>query len=240
MNASAGSALRRAMLDAIAVVAPTTCSGCGVNDRALCDRCSAVLLPVDIQQHPVSGQADRVPLRVYSALRYAGVARQVLVAVKETGRTDAASGLAPALLASVDAALRDTSTVVCARGRPEPVIELATVPSSRAAFRRRGYHPVRLVLGCAGLRSTRVLVAARQTIDQSALGIAARQQNRAGSLRARRSARGRAFLVVDDILTTGATIAEARRALEAAGATVVGAAVIAHTRRRLPAGIQVG
>jgi predicted amidophosphoribosyltransferase len=82
------------------------------------------------------------------------------------------------------------------------------------------------------LRSERVLRPVRRTVDQASLGVAQRAVNRAGSLRAAPSAAGRTYLLVDDILTTGATIREAARALRAAGARVVGAAVVARTERR--------
>lgn len=228
--------LRGAALDALAVFAPTTCSGCGLDDRALCEPCAAALQP----ELTTAAVGDERSLVVHCGLRYQGVARRVLLAVKESGRTDATPALAPAARAAVAAALRTCAragagstadrhpAAMVLRGR----VELATIPSTRAAFRVRGYHPTELVLAHAGLRASHPLRAARQTLDQAALGIDARSANRDGSLRARRTLSGRIFILVDDILTTGATLREARRAIEAADGVVLAAAVLANTERR--------
>jgi predicted amidophosphoribosyltransferase len=212
--------LRESWLDAVAVVFPTECSGCGAPDRALCGDCRAALAP---RPAPV----DLPELRVWSALDYASVTRSVLVAFKDGGRTDAAPVLARALRAAMESALDD------ARDRSDGRdVRIATVPSARAAFRRRGYRPVEVLLGRCGLRSERVLRPSRRTVDQAALGAAQRAVNRAGSLRAEPRSAGRTYLLVDDILTTGSTLREASRALRRAGARVAGAAVVARTERR--------
>lgn len=199
----------------MAVLAPTECSGCGKPDRALCRTCRSALEPEPVR-------VDLPELRVWASLDYRSSSRAVLVAFKDGGRTDAAPALAAALKAAIAVALTDAAT----HG-----VRIATVPSTRAAFRRRGYRPVELLLARAGLRSERVLLAVRRTADQASLGAGQRALNRAGSLRAVPRAAGRTYLIVDDILTTGSTIREAARALRMAGAEVVCAAVVARTER---------
>jgi len=211
-----------ALLDALAVLLPVECSGCGAPDRAVCDSCLAELTPeVRRVRLRVDGGED---ITVSAAAEYEGVVRRVLPAFKDSGRTDAAGALARMLRAAVVDAL-----AAQARRR----VHLVTVPSARAAFRARGYRPVPLLARRAGLHLERALRPVRQTADQAGLGATGRSANRAGSLRARSALAGTGWLIVDDVLTTGATLAEAARALRAAGGAVVGAAVIARTPRRL-------
>lgn len=210
--------IRHALLDAWAVVLPAECSGCGAPDRAICDACRAALLPA-------VHESERGGVPVWSALDYSGVVRRVLGAYKDGGRTDAAAALAGPLGLAVAAAL------TAPQGVGPGGVHLVTIPSSRRAWRARGFHPVDLLLARAGLASAGVLRQAGDAADQVGLGREARGVNRAGSLRAREPLDGFRCVVVDDILTTGATILEARRAVLAAGGEVVGLATLAETRR---------
>jgi predicted amidophosphoribosyltransferase len=71
-------------------------------------------------------------------------------------------------------------------------------------------------------------------LDQAGLDAGERRANLQGALRSRRRLDGVDVVVVDDVVTTGATLAEAARALTAAGARIRGASVVAATPRRAP------
>jgi ComF family protein len=208
--------VRDALLDALALLLPVECSGCGSADRSLCSECRAALVPDPTPRLTAGG----VP--VVTALRYEGPVRRVILALKEQGRTDAATALSVPLADAIGRATSDRA------------VELTPVPTSRAAYRRRGYDPVLLLMRRAGLRPARVLEPARRTSRQKLLSAAERSENLAGAFRARRPLAGRRFLVIDDILTTGATIDEAARAITAAGGEVLGGATVAFTPRLLP------
>lgn len=191
---------------------PVECAGCGIRDRMLCGACRAALVP-----DPVVTSAGG--LDVVAGSSYGGVVQQVLLALKD-GRTPTASALAPVLAAAL------------ARAAPGDDVELAPVPSTRGAWRRRGFDPVLLVLSRTGWRPSRVLRPARAHRVQKGLDRHERQQNLLGVHRARGPLVGRRFLLVDDVVTTGATLTEAARAIREAGGEVVGAVAIAATPRR--------
>jgi len=219
-------ALLDALLDAWALLLPVDCAGCGAPDRAVCAACRALFAPRP-STHPLP---DGTP--VVSALDYAGEVRAAVLALKEKGRTDVARRLAAPLAAAIaEAARAGPDAGAAAAARP---VELLAVPTSRAAYRRRGYDPVALLVRRAGLRGAAELVVTRRSAQQKKLGVAARASNREGSLRARRPLDGRRFVLVDDVLTSGATLAEAARAVRAAGGHVVSAATLAYTPRLVP------
>ncbi|QEO08581.1 ComF family protein [Protaetiibacter larvae] len=204
--------VREALLDAWALVLPVTCAGCDAPDRALCASCRARLAP-----HPVRLTAPG-GLQVVAGAPYRDTVQRVVLAVKD-GRTPLAGELALLLRAALRAAAADAAVEPC------------PVPSSRAALRGRGFDPVLLVLARAGVRPARVLRTARPHRTQKGLGRVERGANLRGVHRARRRLDGRRFILVDDVVTTGATLAEAARAIREAGGEVVGAVVIAATPR---------
>ena len=199
--------VRAACAQALALAFPVACAGCGALDVALCDTCRGMLRP------QVTTRALADGLTVRSGLPFDGVPARVLRALKEEGRTSLARALGPALAAAL--------------GERRGVV--VPVPTSRAAMRRRGYRVAELLARRAGARPLRVLRVARATADQRGLSRTARSDNVAGSMRATRRLDGLEIIVVDDVVTTGATLVEAARALRDAGAHVRGAVTVAAT-----------
>lgn len=241
--------IRDSLLDAAAVLLPVRCSGCGSPDRAVCADCARAMRP-----RQIAPDAFDPPL--LAALDYDGVARRILLAFKDGGRTDAAPVLAGALRAAIVAALplrrpdappghlrpdappahlRPDGPLAHLRPDAPPGLVPVVIPSTRAAFRRRGYHPTAMLLRRSRILSPplwRALRLTRQTRDQVGLTAGQRAGNREGSLVASPRLRGRDCLIVDDIVTTGSTVREAARAVAAAGGRVVAAVAVARTPLR--------
>jgi predicted amidophosphoribosyltransferase len=214
------------LADLLDLVLPRDCEGCGAPGRTLCALCTRALC-VPRHHRPDPAPPGLPPL--VAAASYDGVARAALLAHKERGRLGLVRPLGAAL-----------AVAVLVLDPPRGVV-LVPVPSCAQAVRERGHdHARRLAAAAArhlsGSRARPLLAPTRAVADQAGLGTGARRANLAGALRARRPLAGLCVVLVDDVVTTGATLAEATRALEAGGAMVHGAAVVAATQRRAGAG----
>lgn len=217
---------------------PRTCAGCGVPGAVLCRRCATLLA------RPCPASPRRFPEGfppTAAAGAYAGPVRPALIAFKERGRAELAGPLGAAL------ALAVAAVVTAAAGRPAPPVLLVPVPSTPAAVRARGRDHVRELtrraeaeLRSAGLdaRTAPLLRRRGRVRDSAELSVAARRANLAGSFQVerRRAAvpQGALLVVVDDVVTSGATLTEAAGALGRAieGSAPVLAAVVAATPKR--------
>ncbi|MDQ0866012.1 ComF family protein [Arthrobacter globiformis] len=163
---------------------------------------------------------------------------QSILAFKRHGQAQLRRVLSKILAGTLAAAYAGTDGVV-----------LVPVPTSGSAYRKRGFSPVHLLL--AGVRRSfndshvECTDALRKVWNpgaggglpggQKGLGRGDRSRRVRGSMRTGHGARGhslrgRQCIIVDDVLTTGATLAEAARVVHEAGGIVRGAVVLAATR----------
>ncbi|WP_186317709.1 phosphoribosyltransferase family protein [Curtobacterium sp. 9128] len=198
------SAWSAALVAVLALFLPVTCLGCGSPDRAVCPDCRAALAASPRRVRLVAG------VRLDAAFEYEGLVRTLLLELKLRGRTDVAALLGRRTAALVRQAL--------AASPPGTVV--ARIPPSPRGRRRRGFDTVVLLLATGGVRGTRPLRRRRgATAGQKERSALERVDATVESLRAERF-RGRDVVVVDDVVTTGVTMAEAVRAVRAAGGRV--------------------
>jgi len=219
----------RALVD---LLFPATCAGCGSLGASVCSACLQPLQMPALLRMPTPAPHGMPP--AFSVSAYDGKVRSLLLAFKERDAVGARVPLGTALAVAVAAAADLTARIA-----------LVPVPSTRPAVRRRGFDPA-LSLAQTAARLLRragadvVVIAAlrhaRSVADSAGLSAAQRLSNLEGALVLRRrcpsSAGGRTVVVVDDVVTTGATITEATRALRGADIRPVAAATVAATSRR--------
>lgn len=235
MNAS----LRRALLDAVDLACPSSCVGCDAWGPVWCGACESTL--TGVSRVVVPRLAPH--LAVHAAEEFDGPLRRGISAFKDDGRRDAGGSLARLARRAVSAALEGTALCEQA-GAVDARITLVPVPSSRAAFRVRGRYPlgeiaVQVRRGTPIRDGTGILAHRRRVRDQSGLDLAGRRRNVDGAFRVRPESGVRrggeaswlsgTVVLLDDVVTSGATLSAAHDALEAAGARRIVCAAVAAT-----------
>lgn len=206
-NRRASDVLCRPCFESLPWTGSPTCERCGVPtafETPACGACKNV---------DFSFESARAPLR------YEGVGKEIVHALKYRGYTAVVEKLAAPLLAEA----------VDNPGRFDAVVP---VPLHRARLRKRGFNQAALLArGLAGRMNSPVsdtLQVVRSTRDQVELSAAERRRNVAGAFSAGTRARGR-LLLVDDVFTTGATTSACAAALLRAGAAEVHAVTLCRT-----------
>jgi predicted amidophosphoribosyltransferase len=201
---------------------PTRCFGCRELGYSICSKCRKLWNP-HIYQSRIAN------LAVYSAVPYSPVAKNILLAAKEQSVKSADQLIQSALKASLNELFDKYSS--CA---------LVPIPSRPASNRRRGrdfiYEMALSVAKDIGVGVLPLLEHQRAIRDQSKLSVSSRRENLAMALSIKPQFRGNYpsenLVILDDLVTTGATINEANRALTKAGFKVQAAATACVALRR--------
>ena len=224
--------VRRLTGAALDLAFPAACSGCGREGPPLCATCRPAL---DARLALPGGTPIGLPAELPAPLLqlewcapFAGPVRAALHDLKYAGERRLAEPLGEAVAARWAQVGTGAQLVV-------------PVPVHAERERRRGYDQAALIAEVAGQRlglpTSRALERGRATLAQFELGRDERAANVAGAFRLRVSERGtrqavagRWILLVDDVVTTGATLAACAIALERAGALAVSAIAVARER----------
>jgi ComF family protein len=188
---------------------PTRCYGCSRLGLSICTACRREWIPHYYKTHLEE-------LKVHSALLYTPTASKIIVAAKENSLRGADQLLIAAIIHVLEKAKLDSH-----------FYQLVPVPSSRRSQRRRGRSFVVDLtnqIACqTGIAINDCLQLSRSVKDQSGLTRIERVSNMKGafSLKAGAVVRGE-LILIDDVVTTGATLREASRALNSQGFQAVG------------------
>ena len=214
------------------LVFPKICIYCQVEFAPLCLKCQQFWL-APVQWRYVKG------LAVNSTLAYNAASSRIVIQAKESRNRVAQFWMARALSTALEKFELENSALSISH------CLLVPIPSRKSAIRRRGgsfLHPildklVELQKQENGVRWRwkELLIHQKSVRDQSELSYTARQSNMAGAFRVRSDEliEARPILLIDDVVTTGATLDSAFRALRERNLTVLGAATVCASAHRL-------
>ena len=179
---------------------PTRCFGCNVIGLPICASCESYWRPQFYSTHVAK-------LQVHSGVIYSPIASKILLAAKENGLRGADGLIINSIAHVLSLATFDNHN-----------IRLIPIPSSPNARRRRGRSfmvDITTTIGAQlGIPVSDSLELCRRVVDQSGLGASARSLNMQGAFALKTGVFPRGDLVlIDDVVTTGATLRDAQRAL---------------------------
>jgi len=199
-----------AVIDDLAqLIFPTRCYGCNRLGLSICTQCRREWIP-----HYYKTYVQH--LKVHSALLYTPTASKILLAAKENSIQGADDLLISAITHVLHKAKFDSH-----------YFQLVPIPSSKSSQRRRGRSFIvditKKISNEIGLPINDCLQLARRVADQSGLTRDQRKTNLEGAFSVKPGAILRGDLIlIDDVVTTGATLSEAARALNSQGFHAIG------------------
>jgi len=202
------------------LVFPSRCIGCSQLGISICSICRKSWHP-HIYHRSIKVLDRSYP--VISAIEYSPIASRVLLRAKEGNQLAADQLLVKAISHSLQYFLKNYGSG-----------DLVAIPSRKSATRKRGRDFMQVVTESVAnietLQSIQILQHQRAVRDQSKLNLQQRKLNISGAFSAtcnlaKLAGTGNTgpLIIVDDLVTTGATLAEAIRALRNGGFSVIGA-----------------
>lgn len=195
---------------------PTKCLACGGGEGPICESCINLF---SNQQREVS----RFDLVGFAVSDYSPTVARIVHELKENSQTSLARSLAHPMAKIV----------------PEDCKVLVPMPSKKLSIEKRGFVPAKLLAASLArevaaqqkrfVRVFDILTLNRDVQDQAGLSGHERRSNLVGAMAVTRPLHGFEVWLVDDVITTGATVREAARCLMAAGVKVGGFLVFAET-----------
>lgn len=198
------------------LIFPRRCLGCSALGIEICSACRASWNP---HIYRTSVNVDRKNFPVYSSVKYSAVARKVILKSKEDALTIADDLIISSLKHSLSYFQKEVG-----------VGYLVPIPSRNSAARKRGRRYINTMIEGLGITPLDLLSHHRAVRDQSTLHQVDRFKNLTGALCVNpdsypdlyRDPSEASVIIVDDLVTSGATLSEAVRALRVGGFLVLG------------------
>ena len=187
----------------LAEIFPVFCVGCNKFNEFLCNQCAESI--------KLSSEQTRPGFSFQAAFQYEGLMATALSRVKDGNQF----GYIKVLAGYLNDCFQITTDA-----------QVLVPPSTKKAFRKRGFEPCYEMAKQAGWKVTKKLSRVRQTKDQQSLHFQQRQLNQEKAFQLNEPGR---FFLFDDVVTTGATVREMIRAVESAGGEVLGILALCST-----------